>query len=245
MAGMKIRFWAIGRKSYPSSILRYSLGTSVLLNLEISFSLAVPLPRQFVDYTDQYYVNAKRPLAGSANVDAKVAEDGSLSEASGQVESKTFETILGALPISSVITGALGLGTKAVAPGNVEAFTLTVSVSGYRHTLARLVDYPNSTQTKSTPPCPVVKEISLADASEYKREDMAAPTDSGKGDKKSDTGSQKKTGKTDKGKDSTSEKDSSSSKNAEPNEGDNSADDAMGKDSVAPNGHKKPQKTKA
>jgi hypothetical protein len=39
-------------------------------------------PSVYVDYADQYYVNAKIPLSGSANVDAKVADDGSLSEAS-------------------------------------------------------------------------------------------------------------------------------------------------------------------
>lgn len=166
-------------------------------------------PVVFVDYTEQYYVNAKVPLAGSANVDAKVAEDGSLSEASGQVQSKTFETIVGALPISSLITGALGVGGKAFEPGKIETFTLAISVSGYRHTLARLVAYPNSTVNDITPACPVVKDIAFADANEYKREDLSTATDSNKAEAKPDPGTGQKPGKGEKGKGNTTEKDSS------------------------------------
>jgi hypothetical protein len=127
-------------------------------------------PAVYVDYADQYYVNAKLPVAGSANVDAKVAADGSLSEASGQVQTQTLQTILSALPVSSVITGGLGLGGKSIAAtGEIEAFQLTIAISGYRHTLARFVDYPSSSA-----PCPVATDITLADAAEYKREDITA-----------------------------------------------------------------------
>lgn len=128
-------------------------------------------PAVYVDYADQYYVNAKVPLAGSANVDAKVASDGSLSEVSGQAENKTLETILSALPTSSVITGELGLGAgKSIAgAGEIEVFQVTISVSGYLHTLARQVGFPTNSA-----PCPVANDIALADATEYKREDIAA-----------------------------------------------------------------------
>lgn len=136
-------------------------------------------PAVYVDYADQYYVNAKIPLAGSANVDAKVAPDGSLSEASGQVQTQTLQTILNALPISSVITGGLGLAGKSIAAsGEVEAFQLTIAISGYRHTLARLVDYP-----KVSTPCPVPTDIALAEATEYKREDISASAAPNAGDK--------------------------------------------------------------
>jgi hypothetical protein len=175
-------------------------------------------PVVFVDYNDQYYVNAKLPFAGSANVDAKVAQDGSLSEASGQVQSQTLQTILSALPTSSLITGALGLGTKAIEPGKVEAFTLTVSISGYRHTLARFVDYPqgitntaNSNARSALPPCPGVKEISFADADEYKREDLSATPNGNK--PKAPDDSQKPQAKTDKGKDGTGKASTGSDKN--------------------------------
>jgi hypothetical protein len=137
-------------------------------------------PAVYVDYSDQYYVNAKIPVAGSANVDAKVAEDGSLSEASAQVETKTLETILSALPISSLITGGLGLGGKSIADvGKVEAFQLTVSTSGYRHTLARFVDFPGTQPAV----CPVAASIALSESTEYKREDISALSDVGSGDK--------------------------------------------------------------
>jgi hypothetical protein len=137
-------------------------------------------PVVYVDYANQYYVNVKIPWAGSANLDAKVADDGSLSEVSGQVETKTLETILGAIPTSTLISGALGLsGGKSIAgAGEVEAFQLTVSISGYRHTLARLVDYP-----ATSAPCPVAMDIPLSDATEYKREDISAASDSTNADK--------------------------------------------------------------
>jgi hypothetical protein len=69
-----------------------------------------------------------------------------------------------------VITGGLGLGGKSIAAvAEVEAFQLTVSISGYRHTLARFVDYPGTSA-----PCPVATEITLAESTEYKREDITA-----------------------------------------------------------------------
>jgi len=141
-------------------------------------------PAVYVDYAEQYYVNVKIPLAGSANVDAKVAPDGSLSEASGQVQTQTLQTILNALPISSVITGGLGLAGKSIAAaGEVEAFQLTIAISGYRHTLARFVDYP-STST----PCPVPTDIALSEATEYKREDISATAVPNAGDNKGTPG---------------------------------------------------------
>jgi hypothetical protein len=203
-------------------------------------------PVVFVDYTDQYYVNAKLPWAGSANVDAKVAEDGSLTEASGQVETKTLETLLG--PVNTAITGALGSG-KDLEAGKIAIFTLTVSLSGYRHTLAKLVDYP-STSTKTadgvistvTPACAVVQTITFAEASEYKREDLSQPaTDAKPTDKKTDD--TKKKAADDKNKDGTANKDSSADdKNASVDKGAKSTDKPADKGaSIGSNPkHKKP-----
>jgi hypothetical protein len=140
-------------------------------------------PSVYVDYADQYYVNAKVPLSGTAQLDAKVADDGSLSEASAQVENKTLDTILGALPISSVITGGLGLAGKGLkTPENAETFQLTVAVTGYIHTLAKFVDFPKDSKV-----CPVATEIAFADADEYKREEMTAPSDSADSAKSKDS----------------------------------------------------------
>jgi hypothetical protein len=140
-------------------------------------------PVVYVDYNDQYYVNAKIPLSGSAQLDAKVAEDGSLSEASAQVENKTLDTILSALPISSVITGGLGLAGKGPQPAEKsETYQLTVSVSGYVHTLAKLVEFPQNSKA-----CPAATDISIDSADEYKREEMNASNDSGKTGKSDDS----------------------------------------------------------
>jgi hypothetical protein len=139
-------------------------------------------PALYVDYANEYYVNAKLPLAGTANVDAKVADDGTLSEASAQVETKTFETILGALPISSLITAGLGLPVKAAVPVQKPAtFQLTIAVTGYSHTLARLVSYPAAPAF-----CPVAADISIGEATEYKREDITAAADASSADKSGD-----------------------------------------------------------
>jgi hypothetical protein len=206
-------------------------------------------PVVFVDYTDQYYVNAKLPWAGSANVDAKVAEDGSLTEASGQVETKTIETLLS--PVNTAITGALGSG-KDLEPGKVAVFTLTVALSGYRHTLARLVDYPSSTSSKAangvvtigTPACPVVQAIPFGEASEYKREDLSQPpSDVTPADKKTDTQDPKK-GVDDNGKNSTANKDpAAGDKSAAGDKGVKSPDKAAGKGSSG--GGKNPKKKKS
>jgi hypothetical protein len=129
-------------------------------------------PVVYVDYANQYFINAKSPLAGTANLDAKLAPDGSLTEASGQRTDNTLQTVSSALPISTIITGELGLGGKSLAPsGSVEAFQLTISATGFRHTLARQVDYPTD-QT----PCPLAADIGLNDATEYKREDVLPPS---------------------------------------------------------------------
>ncbi len=123
-------------------------------------------PVAVVDYSDRYYVNARVPLAGSANLDAKVAADGSLTEVSAQTQDTTLQTILSALPISTLITGALGSPVKGVVPTASETFQLTISVTGYRHTLARAVPYAD--------PCPMPSDLKLENATEYKREDVTA-----------------------------------------------------------------------
>lgn len=175
-----VRGWAKVVALSDSSVLGRefsSLASSDLILVGRSAAPAV-----YVDYSDQYYVNAKIPLAGSAQVDAKVAEDGSLSEASAQVETKTLETILGALPISSIITGGLGLAGKGPLPAEkAETFQLTMSVTGYVHTLAKFDDF----HKKSA--CPVANEIAIGSADEYKREEMTSPTDSGGADKGTDS----------------------------------------------------------
>ena len=73
-------------------------------------------PKVFVNYQNVYYLNAKAPLSGTAKADYKLASDGTLTEASGEVTDDTFKTIVSALPISDLIKSAAGLGlaTKSV-----------------------------------------------------------------------------------------------------------------------------------
>lgn len=82
-----------------------------------------------VDYSNRYSINQSKPFSGSSNADFKLSADGTLNEASGQVQDNTFSTILSALPISTLITSAAGIATKTGAaanqPPNAVKFSLT------------------------------------------------------------------------------------------------------------------------
>jgi hypothetical protein len=95
-------------------------------------------PSTYVDYSQPYYLNAKQPLAGSSKLDGKMAADGTLTEASSEVENKTLETLLASLPIKEVITGGLGFAAKAQNPKQDKQLKLTIAVTGYKHTLSQL-----------------------------------------------------------------------------------------------------------
>ena len=64
-------------------------------------SSAVP----YVDYSDQFFLNARVPISGNANVATKLAADGTLTEGSAQIQNNTLQTILSAIPISSLFGG--------------------------------------------------------------------------------------------------------------------------------------------
>ena len=66
-----------------------------------------------VDYTHQYYLNANSPWIGSGQVDAKLSEDGTLGEGSGQINDQTWSTILGT--VSSLVGDFTGVGSTAAA----------------------------------------------------------------------------------------------------------------------------------
>lgn len=109
-----------------------------------------------VDYSRVYYYNAPRPWVGTSQLDAKLAGDGTLTEASAQVQGQTLSTILSALPISTLITKAAGAGAAAAAvppPDALEEtfqYDLTIVEDGYTHTHDRYVDF--------VLPCPIVKD---------------------------------------------------------------------------------------
>lgn len=66
-------------------------------------------PYVYVDYKHPYTLNSRRPAIGSAQVSAKLGEDGTLSEASGQGEDKTLSTFLGLIPTTDLIKSAAGI----------------------------------------------------------------------------------------------------------------------------------------
>jgi hypothetical protein len=66
-------------------------------------------PEIFVSYKDddQYFYNVDRPAIGSVQADIKLGADGTLSEASAQVEDKTISTILSLFPVSDLVKSAV------------------------------------------------------------------------------------------------------------------------------------------
>jgi hypothetical protein len=123
-------------------------------------------PDVYVDYAEIYYINAKNPVAGSAKVDTKLGSDGTLTEASVEIESKTLETLLG--PINAAITAGLPLAAKAEVQvkAPLKQLKLTTEVSGFKHTFSRI-------DPSKSFPCPVISADSLPGPSNYSREGVA------------------------------------------------------------------------
>jgi hypothetical protein len=80
-----------------------------------------------VDYKNIYYLNTKSPWIGTAQVNAKLASDGTLTEASAQVDDETWSTILNAA--TSLAGDFLGAGSAASAPAAPAATALTPHTS--------------------------------------------------------------------------------------------------------------------
>jgi hypothetical protein len=119
-----------------------------LINSKDVFEVSnTSMPEAIVDYGTTYYYNSKRPWAGSSQIGAKLAADGTLTEGSAQVESKTLSTILAALPISALLTKAVGAGVAALGklpPELTRATTqyeLMITEAGYTHTHSRYSDF--------------------------------------------------------------------------------------------------------
>lgn len=70
----------------------------------------------YVDYQNTYTLNVRRPIIGSASATTKLATDGTLSEATAQIEDKTLSTLISAVPTSSLIGPASVAATAARAP---------------------------------------------------------------------------------------------------------------------------------
>ena len=103
-------------------------------------------PQMYVDYSQPYYINAKRPIAGSAKVDSKLASDGTLTEVSAEIEDKTIEAIATGI---KDIASAVGTAAKSENPPvSVQHVKLTVATAGFKHTFSKF-----ETLTPFTLPC--------------------------------------------------------------------------------------------
>jgi hypothetical protein len=100
-----------------------------------------------VDYGNVFYLNSARPLAGTTQVDAKLAADGTLTEGSVQVQDQTLAAI-GSL-ISSASTAATGFAAAHLAPSEPAQpeYKLSVKTKVYKHTHSQYLDL----KTPATP----------------------------------------------------------------------------------------------
>jgi hypothetical protein len=98
----------------------------------------------YVDYQTVYYYNTARPLTGTSSVDAKFAEDGTLTEGSSSITDQTLSTITGVF--STALTAFGANATRSPGPesglpqpcqdftGTTLRFNVSNSVTVYRHT---------------------------------------------------------------------------------------------------------------
>jgi hypothetical protein len=92
-------------------------------------------PQIYVDYSQPYYINAKRPVAGSVKLDNKLASDGTLTEVSAEIEDKTIEAIATGI---KDITSAVGTAVKAeTLPSTVQQLKLSIATAGFKHTISK------------------------------------------------------------------------------------------------------------
>jgi hypothetical protein len=104
-------------------------------------------PESVADYSRVFYYNVRRPWIGSSQVTVKLNADGTLTDASAQVESKTLSTILSFVPTKDLI----GVATGGIKPANVESIThrleLSIKQENVRHTHTRYVKYEEFCKT--------------------------------------------------------------------------------------------------
>lgn len=107
-------------------------------------------PDRFVDANAVFYYNIKKPRIGSANAEIDLSNEGILSKASGQEETKTAATILGVFPVSDLIkAGVTAVGLiQPINPAEVGKYKLSLQVQTkvYRHT-------HSAPEANEEPPC--------------------------------------------------------------------------------------------
>jgi hypothetical protein len=137
-------------------------------------------PEVTVDYRDLYYFNTHRPLIGTAKADVKLASDGTMTEGSGELESKTLQSFLDLLPIKQLVSAAAGISTKGGALPPI-AYRLQIESHAIKHTHYRYA--PVDTDDKKTQ-CSPLPAVAFGDpAYNREREDAGAEKPANKDDK--------------------------------------------------------------
>lgn len=105
----------------------------------------------YVDYTTMYFYNTPKPLVGSSQATVKLAGDGTMTEGTGQIESKTFQSVLDLFPIKEVASAAAKGGLPAqlfgagTPPKGTMKYELSVDTKVSKHTHSRYLG--------TKPPC--------------------------------------------------------------------------------------------
>jgi len=125
----------------------------------------------FTDYTRPYYFNTRMPWLGSSTANASLDKDGSLTNGTATADNQTAQAILNVLPISAVLSKALGLASTAAtgttsgttptaatptpgflinvppappSPAMPESITLTIETRFVQHTLTAITEQHRS-----------------------------------------------------------------------------------------------------
>lgn len=121
-----------------------------------------------VDYSQPLFMNVSRPWIGSSAANARLAPDGTLAEASGEIKDATAETLLELVPAKEVLT-ALVTAERAralAAPAGAAALQLVLEPQFVKHTYTVIGPAPCPRVVAPIPPG--------AEGAMYRREQLAA-----------------------------------------------------------------------
>lgn len=163
------------------------------------------LTQQSVVDPTRYYINSRAPILGSASADFTLAEDGTLTNAKGSREDKTFDSVVGLLPIKELLSKSLSLdpsskpapsaqvmlqsygassekvrallGTKQPIPFEIR---VELTPHAWSHELRKVVD-----SSVTSPGAPIDPTCAPAGTCEYLRKAVEAGTAAAKHAKKS------------------------------------------------------------
>lgn len=134
-------------------------------------------PITYVAYNDPYYFNVRRPWIGTSTAEVKLANDGTLSEAKGTIESKTIETFLSLLPVKDVLTAVAKKGLDfeaAFLKGTAEPrYEVVVERTVFLHSLSLW----RSLNRNGVCDPPVVRNAGI-EGYDYKLTEIKAPPES-------------------------------------------------------------------